>query len=106
MVLLRHVSGALAAAVAALGSALFIAFNYFYGRRVWSPQAEYGAIREVGLWLACSSVSLGCVVTDDGPGTDGSVSNTTSSSEKPGPGDSGGQTAAVTVTDLLTYFIF
>lgn len=48
MVLLRHISIALTAAVAALGSALFIALNYFYKRRLWSPQAEYCTIKEVG----------------------------------------------------------
>ncbi|KAJ0004073.1 hypothetical protein NQD34_010287 [Periophthalmus magnuspinnatus] len=46
MVLLRHVHVALSAAVAALGSALFIALNYFYQRRVWAPQREYCTIRE------------------------------------------------------------
>lgn len=46
MVLLRHISVALTAAVAALGSAIFIALNFFYKRRVWSPQAEYCTIRE------------------------------------------------------------
>ncbi|KAF0022765.1 ADP-ribosylation factor-like 10 [Scophthalmus maximus] len=46
MVLLRHISIALTAAVAALGSALFIALNYFYRRRIWSPQAEYRTITE------------------------------------------------------------
>ncbi|XP_071368917.1 ADP-ribosylation factor-like 10 [Centroberyx affinis] len=46
MVLLRHISIALTAAVAALGSALFIALNYFYKRRVWSPEAEYCTINE------------------------------------------------------------
>uniref|UniRef100_A0A1A8C4S8 ADP-ribosylation factor-like 10 n=1 Tax=Nothobranchius kadleci TaxID=1051664 RepID=A0A1A8C4S8_NOTKA len=46
MVLLRHISIALTAAVAALGSALFLALNYFYKRRVWSPQAEYRSITE------------------------------------------------------------
>ncbi|MED6287685.1 hypothetical protein CHARACLAT_018784 [Characodon lateralis] len=46
MVLLRHISIALTAAVAALGSALFIALNYFYKRRVWSPQAAYCTITE------------------------------------------------------------
>ncbi|XP_047463926.1 ADP-ribosylation factor-like 10 [Mugil cephalus] len=46
MVLLRHISIALTAAVAALGSALFIALNYFYKRRIWSPQAEYSTIKE------------------------------------------------------------
>lgn len=46
MVLLRHVHVALSAAVAALGSALFIALNYFYQRRVWAPQTEYCTITE------------------------------------------------------------
>ncbi|KAM4620597.1 ADP-ribosylation factor-like 10 [Polymixia lowei] len=46
MVLLRHISIALTAAVAALGSALFIALNYFYRRRIWSPEAEYCTIKE------------------------------------------------------------
>ncbi|TNM84411.1 ADP-ribosylation factor-like 10 [Takifugu flavidus] len=46
MVLLRHISVALTAAVAALGSALFIALNFFYKRRIWSPQAEYCTIKE------------------------------------------------------------
>ncbi|TNN64648.1 ADP-ribosylation factor-like protein 9 [Liparis tanakae] len=46
MVLLRHISIALTAAVAALGSALFIALNFFYKRRIWSPQAEYCTIKE------------------------------------------------------------
>ncbi|XP_035289525.1 ADP-ribosylation factor-like protein 9 isoform X1 [Anguilla anguilla] len=46
MVLLRHISIALTAAVAALGSALFIALNYFYRRRVWSPETDYCVIKE------------------------------------------------------------
>ncbi|XP_066572547.1 ADP-ribosylation factor-like 10 [Amia ocellicauda] len=46
MVLLRHISIALTAAVAALGSAIFIAWNYFYRRRVWSPEVDYYMIRE------------------------------------------------------------
>ncbi|KAG7484698.1 hypothetical protein MATL_G00052840 [Megalops atlanticus] len=46
MVLLRHISIALTAAVAALGSALFIALNYFYKRRVWSPEMDYYMIKE------------------------------------------------------------
>ncbi|XP_008292302.1 ADP-ribosylation factor-like 10 [Stegastes partitus] len=46
MVLLRHISIALTAAVAALGSALFLALNYFYKRRIWSPQADYCTIKE------------------------------------------------------------
>ncbi|XP_038831843.1 ADP-ribosylation factor-like 10 [Salvelinus namaycush] len=46
MVLLRHISIALTAAVAAFGSALFIALNYLYRRRIWSPEAEYYMIKE------------------------------------------------------------
>ncbi|XP_068186780.1 ADP-ribosylation factor-like 10 isoform X2 [Antennarius striatus] len=46
MALLRHVSTALTAAVAALGSALFIAVSFLYRRRVWSPRAEYSAVPE------------------------------------------------------------
>lgn len=46
MVLLRHVHVALSAAVAALGSALFIALNYFYQRRVWALQRDYCTISE------------------------------------------------------------
>ncbi|XP_006632160.2 ADP-ribosylation factor-like 10 [Lepisosteus oculatus] len=46
MVLLRRISIALTAAVAALGSALFIAWNYFYRRRVWSPEMDYYRIPE------------------------------------------------------------
>eukprot|EP00063_Salmo_salar_P018619 XP_013993454.1 PREDICTED: uncharacterized protein LOC106568004 isoform X3 [Salmo salar] len=47
MVLLRHISIALTAAVAAFGSALFIALNYLYRRRIWSPEAEYYMIKEL-----------------------------------------------------------
>ncbi|KAK7925361.1 hypothetical protein WMY93_007671 [Mugilogobius chulae] len=48
MVLLRHLHVAFSAAVVALGSALFIALNYFYQRRVWAPhhQRDYCTIRE------------------------------------------------------------
>ncbi|XP_028838166.1 ADP-ribosylation factor-like 10 [Denticeps clupeoides] len=46
MVLLRSASVALGAAAAALGSALFVALNYVYKRRVWSFEAEYRAIHE------------------------------------------------------------
>nr|XP_057944035.1 ADP-ribosylation factor-like 10 isoform X2 [Doryrhamphus excisus] len=46
MVLLRHISVALSAAVAALGSALFIALNYFYRRKTRFPHAEYCTIKE------------------------------------------------------------
>ncbi|XP_062309828.1 ADP-ribosylation factor-like 10 [Osmerus eperlanus] len=48
MVLLKHISIALSAAVAAVGSALFIALNYFYRRRIWSPEVEYSMIKEEG----------------------------------------------------------
>lgn len=58
MVLLRHISVALTAAVAALGSALFIALNFFYKRRIWSPQAEYCTIREVRRTGGSSAHSL------------------------------------------------
>ena len=47
MVLLRHVSVALSAAAAALGSALFLALNFIYQRKLWSPQAEYSMLTEV-----------------------------------------------------------
>ncbi|XP_057677584.1 ADP-ribosylation factor-like 10 [Corythoichthys intestinalis] len=51
MLLLRHISVALGAAVVALGSAIFIALNYFYPRRrrrlrIWSPEAHYSVIKE------------------------------------------------------------
>ncbi|XP_035033748.1 ADP-ribosylation factor-like 10 isoform X2 [Hippoglossus stenolepis] len=46
MVLLRNISIALTAAVAALGSALFIALNYFYRRKIWSHHRDYTAITE------------------------------------------------------------
>ncbi|XP_048853611.1 ADP-ribosylation factor-like 10 [Brienomyrus brachyistius] len=46
MVLLRHISIALTAAVAALGSALFIAWSYFYRRRIWSPEMDYCVFKE------------------------------------------------------------
>ncbi|KAF6739504.1 ADP-ribosylation factor-like protein 10 [Oryzias melastigma] len=46
MVLLRHISTALSAAVAALGSALFMALSFLYTRRVWSTHAEYCPISE------------------------------------------------------------
>lgn len=44
--MLKHISIALTAAVAAFGSALFLALNYFYKRRVWAPEAEYCMIKE------------------------------------------------------------
>ncbi|XP_030216595.1 ADP-ribosylation factor-like 10 isoform X2 [Gadus morhua] len=46
MVFLRHVSVALSAAAATLGSALFLALNFFYQRKLWSPQAEYSMLTE------------------------------------------------------------
>ncbi|XP_077403670.1 ADP-ribosylation factor-like 10 [Vanacampus margaritifer] len=46
MVFLRHISVAFTAAVAALGSAIFIALNYFYPKRTWSPHAQYATIKE------------------------------------------------------------
>ncbi|XP_060941198.1 ADP-ribosylation factor-like 10 [Limanda limanda] len=47
MVLLRNISIALTAAVAALGSSLFIALNYFYRRKIWSHHhKDYTAITE------------------------------------------------------------
>ncbi|CAL8362334.1 unnamed protein product [Lota lota] len=46
MVFLRHVSIALSAAAAALGSALFLAINFFYQRKLWTPQAEYSMLTE------------------------------------------------------------
>lgn len=58
MVLLRQISVALTAAVAALGSALFIALNYFYRRRIWSPQTEYCTIKEVGFTAELSKLHL------------------------------------------------
>ena len=61
MVLLKHISIALTAAVAAVGSALFIALNYFYRRRIWSPEVEYSVIKEVSairFFSKCSTVGL------------------------------------------------
>ncbi|XP_061659470.1 ADP-ribosylation factor-like 10 [Syngnathoides biaculeatus] len=46
MVLLRHISVALTAAVAALGSAIFIALSYFYPRPMYAPYAQYSTIKE------------------------------------------------------------
>ncbi|XP_077597494.1 ADP-ribosylation factor-like 10 [Stigmatopora nigra] len=48
MLLLRHISVALGAAVVALGSAIFIALNLFYPRRrrIWTPDAHYSTIKE------------------------------------------------------------
>ncbi|XP_007244487.3 ADP-ribosylation factor-like 10 [Astyanax mexicanus] len=41
MVLLRHISVALTAAVTAVGAALFVAVNLLYKRRVWTPEDYY-----------------------------------------------------------------
>lgn len=54
MVLLRHISVALTAAMVTLGSAIFIALNYFYPRRKWSPHLQYATIKEVrhrSIWI-------------------------------------------------------
>ncbi|KAI5620231.1 ADP-ribosylation factor-like protein 9 [Silurus asotus] len=45
MFLIRHVRVALMAAAAAFGAAVFMAFNLFYKRRVWSPE-DYCAFKE------------------------------------------------------------
>ncbi|XP_051734057.1 ADP-ribosylation factor-like 10 [Ctenopharyngodon idella] len=46
MVVLRHISVACSAAMAAVGTALFIALNLFYKRRVWTPESDYYTFRE------------------------------------------------------------
>ncbi|XP_076130559.1 ADP-ribosylation factor-like 10 [Alosa pseudoharengus] len=46
MVLLRHISIALTAAVAAFGSALFIVLSHIFKRQVWTPETKYYAIHE------------------------------------------------------------
>ncbi|TRY99861.1 hypothetical protein DNTS_006508 [Danionella cerebrum] len=46
MIVLRHISVAFSAAMAAVGTALFIAFGSFYKRRLWSPETEYLMFRE------------------------------------------------------------
>ncbi|KAK7143909.1 hypothetical protein R3I93_014921 [Phoxinus phoxinus] len=46
MVVLRHISVAFSAAMAAVGTALFIAINVFYKRRVWTPESNYCTFRE------------------------------------------------------------
>ncbi|KAL2094712.1 hypothetical protein ACEWY4_009431 [Coilia grayii] len=46
MVLLRHISIALTAAVAAFGSALFIVLSHLFKRQAWTPDAKYYAIHE------------------------------------------------------------
>lgn len=46
MVVLRHISVAFSAATAAVGTALFIALNLFYKRRVWTPESDYDTFRE------------------------------------------------------------
>lgn len=62
MVLLRHISIAVTAAVAAIGSALFIALNYIYRRRIWSPEAEYCMIKEVSGAFFSSCVMSSVIV--------------------------------------------
>uniref|UniRef100_A0A8C2EYM5 ADP-ribosylation factor-like protein 10 n=1 Tax=Cyprinus carpio TaxID=7962 RepID=A0A8C2EYM5_CYPCA len=46
MVVLHHFSMALSAAMAAVGTALFIALNLFYKKRVWTPESDYYTFRE------------------------------------------------------------
>ncbi|KTF89361.1 hypothetical protein cypCar_00020533 [Cyprinus carpio] len=46
MVVLHHFSVALSAAMAAVGTALFIALNLFYKKRVWTPESDYYTFRE------------------------------------------------------------
>ncbi|XP_063058500.1 ADP-ribosylation factor-like 10 [Engraulis encrasicolus] len=46
MVLLRHISIALTAAVAAFGSALFIVLSHLIKRKAWTPESKYCAIHE------------------------------------------------------------
>ncbi|XP_055035979.1 ADP-ribosylation factor-like 10 [Misgurnus anguillicaudatus] len=46
MVVLRHISVALGAAIAAVGTALFLALNLFYKRRIWTPESKYCTIKE------------------------------------------------------------
>ncbi|XP_031428095.1 ADP-ribosylation factor-like 10 [Clupea harengus] len=46
MVLLRHISIALTAAVAAFGSALFIVLSHLFKRQIWTPEVKYYAIQE------------------------------------------------------------
>ncbi|XP_026051491.1 ADP-ribosylation factor-like 10 [Carassius auratus] len=48
MVVLRHISVAFTAAMAAVGTALFIALNLFYKRRAWTPESDYYTLREEG----------------------------------------------------------
>ncbi|KAF4077614.1 hypothetical protein AMELA_G00210080 [Ameiurus melas] len=45
MFLLRHVRVALMAAAAAFGAAVFLTINFFYKRRVWTPE-DYCVIKE------------------------------------------------------------
>uniref|UniRef100_A0A8C1MA90 Uncharacterized protein n=1 Tax=Cyprinus carpio TaxID=7962 RepID=A0A8C1MA90_CYPCA len=46
MGVLHHFSVALSAAMAAVGTALFIALNLFYKKRVWTPESDYYTFRE------------------------------------------------------------
>ncbi|XP_056586617.1 ADP-ribosylation factor-like 10 [Triplophysa dalaica] len=46
MVVLRHISVALSAAMAAVGTALFLTLNLFYKRRMWTLESEYYTISE------------------------------------------------------------
>ncbi|XP_028668756.1 ADP-ribosylation factor-like 10 [Erpetoichthys calabaricus] len=47
MYVLRHISLAISAAAAILGSLVFLSWNYFYKRRVWSPGHRCAVTREV-----------------------------------------------------------
>lgn len=49
MVVLRHISVALSAAMAAVGTALFLTLNLFYKRRMWTLESEYYTISEVSI---------------------------------------------------------
>uniref|UniRef100_A0A672SYB3 ADP-ribosylation factor-like 10 n=1 Tax=Sinocyclocheilus grahami TaxID=75366 RepID=A0A672SYB3_SINGR len=46
MVVLHHISMAFSAAMAAVGTALFIALNHIDKRRVWTPESDYYMFRE------------------------------------------------------------
>ncbi|XP_051959936.1 ADP-ribosylation factor-like 10 [Xyrauchen texanus] len=46
MIILRHISVALTATMAAVGTALFIALSAFYKRRTWTPESDYYMFRE------------------------------------------------------------
>ncbi|XP_072302102.1 ADP-ribosylation factor-like 10 [Eucyclogobius newberryi] len=84
MVLLRHVHVALSAAVAALGSALFIALNYFYRRRVsWAPRRDYCSISEEDEERASHQV---LVLGLEGAGKSSVLQHLSGARPKPGPG--------------------